>query len=115
MLYAWWLTGGSTCARTPTSKTRNCTNQSVRPLLAGPQGPAFLVRPARAHSCRLKCFSELATASEMKRNCGRATDFGEKAWIVNREPRNKKRIRGTAEQGKWAKYRGALVAKAMWC
>ena len=48
-------------------------------------------------------------------NCGRATDRGEEAWSVNREPMNKNRIRGTAEQGERAKSREALVAKARWC
>ncbi len=75
----------------------------------------FLVCPARAHSWRCKSSRELATANEVKRNCGRATDRGEEAWSVNREPMNKNRIRGTAEQGERAKSREALVAKARWC
>jgi len=74
-----------------------------------------LVRPAWAHSWRCKSSRELATANEVKRNCGRATDRGEEAWSVNREPMNKNRIRGTAEQGERAKSREALVAKARWC
>lgn len=49
-----------------------------------------------AHSWRCKSSRELATANEVKRNCGRATDRGEEAWSVNREPMNKNRIRGTA-------------------
>lgn len=77
--------------------------------------PVFLVRPARVHSWRWKSSRELATANEVKRNCGRATDRGEEAWSVNREPMNKNRIRGTAEQGERAKSREALVAKAGWC
>jgi hypothetical protein len=46
-------------------------------------------------------------------NCGRATDRGEEAWSVNREPMNKNRIKGAAEQGERARNREALVAKAM--
>ena len=38
------------------------------------------VRPAWAHSCGWKSHRELVTASEVKRNCGRATDRGEEAW-----------------------------------
>ncbi len=52
----------------------------------------LLVRPARAHSWRCKSSRELATANEVKRNCGRVTDRGEEAWSVNREPMNKNRI-----------------------
>jgi hypothetical protein len=58
-----------------------------------------LVRPAWAHSWECKSSREQATASEMKRNCGRVTDRGEEAWSVNREPMNKNRIFGAAEQG----------------
>ena len=53
---------------------------------------AFLVRPTRAHSWRCKSSRKLATANEVKRNCGRVTDRGEEAWSVNREPMNKNRI-----------------------
>jgi len=74
----------------------------------------LFVRPARAHSWRCKSSRELATASEVKRNCGRATDRGEEAWSVNREPMNKNRIEGAAEQGERARSREALVAKAKW-
>ncbi|CAP41376.1 hypothetical protein Bpet1044 [Bordetella petrii] len=73
------------------------------------------MRPARAHSWRCKSSRELATANEVKRNCARATDRGEEAWSVNREPMNKNRIRGTAEQGERARSREALVAKVRWC
>ena len=73
------------------------------------------MRPARAHSWRCKSSRELATANEVKRNCGRATDRGEEAWSVNREPMNKNRIRGTAKQGERARSREALVAKARRC
>jgi hypothetical protein len=70
------------------------------------------VFPARAHSWRCKSSRELATASEVKRNCGRVTDRGEEAWSVNREPIDKNRIQGAAEQGERAWNREALVAKA---
>ncbi len=39
-----------------------------------------------------KSSRKLATANEVKRNCGRATDRGEEAWSVNREPMDKNRI-----------------------
>jgi len=71
-----------------------------------------LVRPARAPSWRWKSSRKLATANEVKRNRGRVTDRGEEAWSVNREPMNKNRIQGAAEQGERAKTREALVAKA---
>jgi len=48
----------------------------------------------------------------VKRNCGRVTDRGEEAWSVNREPMDKNRIEGAAEQGERARSREALVAKA---
>jgi len=73
---------------------------------------AILVRPARAHSWRCKSSRKLATANEVKRNCGRVTDCGEEAWSVNREPMDKNRIRGGAEQGERAYDREALVVKA---
>jgi hypothetical protein len=72
------------------------------------------VRPARAHSWRCKSSGELATANEVKRNCGRVTDRGEEAWSVNREPMDKNRIEGAAEQGERARNREALVVKAKW-
>jgi hypothetical protein len=50
--------------------------------------------------------------NEVKRNCGRVTDRGEEAWSVNREPMDKNRIAGAAEQGERARSREALVAKA---
>ena len=77
--------------------------------------PIFVVRPAWAHPCGWKSRHELVTASEVKRNCGRVTDRGEEAWSVNREPTNRNRIRGTAEQGERANNREALVIKARWC
>ena len=49
--------------------------------------------------------------SEVKRNCVRATERGEEAWSVNREPMNKNRIRGDADQGEQAVNCKALVAK----
>jgi len=72
----------------------------------------FLVRPAWAHSWRWKSSRKLATVNEVKRNCGRVTDRGEEAWSINREPMNKNRIEGAAEQGERARSREALVAKA---
>jgi hypothetical protein len=48
----------------------------------------------------------------VKRNCVRATERGEEAWIVNREPMNKNCIEGAAKQGERAKDREALVTKA---
>jgi probable rRNA maturation factor len=41
----------------------------------------FFVRPAWAHSCGCKSRRKLITANEVKRNCERATDRGEEAWI----------------------------------
>jgi len=41
----------------------------------------LFVRPAWAHSCGWKSHRKLVTANEEKRNCGRATDRGEEAWI----------------------------------
>ena len=61
-----------------------------------------MVRPARAHSCGCKSRRKLITANEVKRNCMRATECGEEAWSVNREPMNKNRIEGAAKQGEWA-------------
>lgn len=81
-------------------------------MKAPAQSGAFFVRPARAHSWRCKSSRKLATANEAKRNCGRATDRGEEAWSVNREPMDKNRIAGAAEQGERARGREALVAKA---
>ena len=72
------------------------------------------MRPAWAHSCGCKSRHELATASEVKRNCTRATEFGKEARRVNREPMNKNRIEGDAKQGEWATTHEALVTKAMW-
>ena len=66
-----------------------------RPRKAG----LYLVRPVRAHSWRCKSSHKLATANEVKRNCGRVTDRGEEAWSINREPMDKNRIEGAAEQG----------------
>jgi hypothetical protein len=74
-------------------------------------GGLFLVRPARAHSWRCKSSRELTTASEVKRNCGRATDRGEEAWSVNRGSMYKNRIRGGADQGERTGNREALVVK----
>ncbi|NIF78069.1 hypothetical protein F3J20_11785 [Paraburkholderia sp. Cy-641] len=70
------------------------------------------MRPAWAHSCGCKSRHKLVTANEVKRNCTRATECGEEARSVNREPMNKNRIEGAAEQGERAKNRKALVTKA---
>jgi hypothetical protein len=56
----------------------------------------------------------LITTNEAKRNCMRATECGEEAWSVNREPMNKNRIEGAAKQGEWACNHEALVIKARW-
>jgi hypothetical protein len=56
----------------------------------------------------------LITTNEAKRNCMRATECGKEAWSVNREPMNKNRIEGVAEQGERAMNREALVIKARW-
>ena len=45
-----------------------------------------MVRPAWAHSCGCKSRRKLITANEVKRNCMRATECGEEAWIVICEP-----------------------------
>jgi len=42
---------------------------------------APFVRPAWAHSYGCKSRQKLVTVSEVKRNCMRATDCGEEAWI----------------------------------
>ena len=82
---------------------------SLSPAIAG----LFIwVRPAWAHTCGCKSCCELVTVSKVKRNCMRVTECGEEAWSVNREPMNKNRIEGAAEQGEWAIYHEALVTKA---
>jgi hypothetical protein len=78
------------------------------------EAPYADVRPAWAHSWRCKSSRKLVTASEVKRNCMRATECGKEAWSVNREPMDKNRIEGAAEQGEWAKDHEALVTKARW-
>ena len=72
------------------------------------------MRPAWAHSYGCKSRRKLVTTNEAKRNCMRATECGEEAWSVNREPMNKNRIEGAAKQGKWAQNHEALVTKARW-
>jgi hypothetical protein len=67
------------------------------------------VRPARAYSWRCKSSRKLATVNEVTRNCGRVTDRGKEALSINREPMDKNRIEGAAEQ---ARSREALVVKA---
>jgi hypothetical protein len=71
-----------------------------------------MVRPAWAHTCGCKSRRKLITTSEVKRNCMRVTECGKEARSVNREPMNKNRIEGVAEQGERAIYRKALVIKA---
>jgi hypothetical protein len=44
-------------------------------------GPLSFVRPAWAHSYGCKSRHKQVTASEAKRNCMRATECGEEAWI----------------------------------
>ena len=73
-----------------------------------------MVRPAWAHSCGCKSRRKLIAANEVKRNCMRATECGEEAWIVICEPMDKNRIEGAAEQGERARDREALVIKAKW-
>lgn len=76
------------------------------------EAPYADVRPAWAHTCGCKSCCELVTVSKVKRNCMRVTECGKEAWSVNREPMNKNRIEGAAEQGEWAIYHEALVTKA---
>ena len=73
-----------------------------------------MVRPAWAHTCGCKSRRKLITTNEVKRNCMRVTECGKEAWSVNREPMNKNRIEGVAEQGERAMNREALVIKARW-
>jgi hypothetical protein len=49
--------------------------------------------------------------SEVKRNCGRATDRGKDAWSVNRGWMDKNRIGGDAGQGERATDREAPMVK----
>jgi hypothetical protein len=72
------------------------------------------VRPAWAHSYGCKSRRKLITTNEVNRNCMRVTECGEEAWSVNREPMNKNRIEGVAEQGEQANDCKALVIKARW-
>ena len=58
---------------------------------------------------RVQVPRKLITTNEAKRNCMRATECGKEAWSVNREPMNKNRIEGVAEQGERAMNREALV------
>ena len=71
-----------------------------------------MVRPAWAHTCGCKSRRKLVTTSEAKYNCVRVTERGKEVRSVNREPMNKNRIEGAAEQGEWAIYHEALVTKA---
>ena len=80
----------------------------------GRRFPGRLTRgcPAWAHTCGCKSRHKLATVSEVKRNCTRATECGKEAWSVICGPMYKNRIQGVAEQGERACNREALVAKA---
>ena len=71
----------------------------------------FMVRPAWAHTCGCKSRRKLTKTSEAKRNCTRVTECGKEAWNVNREPMNKNRIEGAADQGERAINRKALLVK----
>ena len=71
----------------------------------------FVVRPAWAHTCGCKSRRKLTKTSEAKRNCTRVTECGKEAWNVNREPMNKNRIEGAADQGERAINRKALLVK----
>jgi hypothetical protein len=54
----------------------------VQGIRAAPTGREIVfVRPAWAHSYGCKSRHKLVAASEVKRNCMRATDCGEEAWI----------------------------------
>ena len=68
--------------------------------------------PCMGALLRVGVSCKLVTVSKVKRNCMRVTECGEEAWSVNREPMNKNRIEGAAEQGEWAIYHEALVTKA---
>jgi len=51
--------------------------------------------------------------SKVKRSCVRATERGEEAWSVNREPMDKNHIEGVAKQGEQAYDCTALVTKSV--
>ena len=70
------------------------------------------MRPAWARSSGCESPAELATARQVKRNCVRVTERGEEAWSEAREPMDKNRIEGGAEQGEQAKDCEALVIEA---
>ena len=70
------------------------------------------MRPAWARSSGCESPAELATARQVKRNCVRVTERGEEAWSETREPMDKNRIEGGAEQGEQAKDCEALVIEA---
>ena len=67
--------------------------------------------PSMGALLRVQVPPKLVTANEAKRNCVRVTECGEEAWSVNREPMNKNRIEGGADQGERARNREALVIK----
>jgi hypothetical protein len=69
----------------------------------------LFVRPAWARSWRCKSSRELATVSEVKRNCVRVTERGEEAWIETAS-------RGTRSAFEAASGRasGQMIAKLLW-
>lgn len=71
------------------------------------------MRPAWAYTCGCKSRCELVTVSKAKRSCVRATERGEEAWSVNREPMDKSHIEGVAKQGEQAYDCKALVTKSV--
>ena len=73
------------------------------------RGGFFHVRPAWARSWRCKFSRELTTASEEKRNCVRATERGEEAWIETAS-------RGTRSASEAASGRASrhVTAKLLW-
>ncbi len=90
-------------------RMRSRTYGGVRGLRGQPL--TLLDRPAWAHSRRCKSSRKLTTASEVKRNCMRATECGKEARSVNHEPMNKNQIGGVADQGERARIRKAFVVK----
>ena len=97
-----------------TDMTRLAVERSPGRCFGRVSRPFPMVRPAWAHTCGCKSRRKLITTNEAKRNCMRATECGKEAWSVNREPMNKNRIEGVAEQGERAMNREALVIKARW-
>ena len=53
-------------------------------------------------------------ASEVKRNCTRATKRGKETWSVNHESMDKTHVEGAVKQGEQAPICKALITKARW-